>query len=173
MNGENRVKRQRLPLLRPDGPQTGSGNPKVGSLPVRSRLTGLLSRRNTASHRCVSGTGTGRSPSARSRSGTGAPRFSPPFEKSCKWKNGAARRAAPCHHKRTAMTTYGGITHIRWKGRSALASSQPACASSPVFRCVSYAFFENLSRGEAVQSLFTLASAAKPGQRAKIRRGAS
>ena len=38
----------------------------------RSRLPGLLSRRNTASHRCFSGPDPGRSPSARSRWSRGA-----------------------------------------------------------------------------------------------------
>ena len=34
------------------------------------------------------------------------------------------------------MTSYGGITRIRLKGRSLITSSQPAVTSSPVFEIV-------------------------------------
>ena len=91
--GENGDPRQRLPLA---GQGTGGYTSACGEM--RSRLTGLLSRRNTASHRCLAGPDPGRSPSARSRMARGAgKRFSlhAPFSK--EWKNGggptwAARR---------------------------------------------------------------------------------
>ncbi len=67
MAGRKRRSRQRLPLAwqGTDGHTSACGE-------VRSRLTGLLSRRNTASHRCLAGPDPGRSPSARSRK-TGVP----------------------------------------------------------------------------------------------------
>ena len=94
--GENGDPRQRLPLA---GQGTGGYTSACGEM--RSRLTGLLSRRNTASHRCLAGPDPGRSPSARSRMARGAgKRFSlhAPFSK--EWKNGggptwAARRVRP------------------------------------------------------------------------------
>ena len=93
--GENGDPRQRLLLA---GQGTGGYTSACGEM--RSRLTGLLSRRNTASHRCLAGPDPGRSPSARSRMARGAgKRFSlhAPFSK--EWKNGggptwAARRVS-------------------------------------------------------------------------------
>ena len=51
----------------------------------------------------------------------------------------------PPVEKLRTMTSYGGITRIRLKGRSWMTSSQPACTSSPVFVCKSiiYRFFHN------------------------------
>ena len=43
----------------------------------------------------------------------------------------------PPVEKLRTMTSYGGITRIRLKGRSWITSSQPACTSSPVFVCKS------------------------------------
>ena len=93
--GENGDPRQRLLLA---GQGTGGYTSACGEM--RSRLTGLLSRRNTASHRCLAGPDPGRSPSARSRMARGAgKRFSLPAPFSIEWKNGggptwAARRVS-------------------------------------------------------------------------------
>ena len=43
----------------------------------------------------------------------------------------------PPIEKLRMMTSYGGITRIRLKGRSSITSSQPARTSSPVFICKS------------------------------------
>ena len=84
----------------------------------RSRLAGLLSRRNTASHRCLLGPDPGRSPSVRSRFFTGTPGFFHiPPEKSGYTKNGggpkrtaSAKSAYDCGKRPS-----GGMTRIRLK----------------------------------------------------------
>ena len=77
---------------------------------IRSRLTGLLSRRNTASHRCYT----------RHRA---LPLCPPRFHRGCRItilckrvKN--RRHLIGCLRKKQIMTSYGGIIRIRLKGRS-------------------------------------------------------
>jgi hypothetical protein len=51
----------------------------------------------------------------------------------------------PPVEKLRTMTSYGGITRIRLKGRSWMTSSQPADTSSPVFicKCIIYLLMNN------------------------------
>ena len=78
----------------------------------RSRLAGLLSRRNTASHRCIIGPNPGRSPSVRSRPQPGRHGrvFSPSLSKV--YKKTADPMGVPPDWN-NQMTSYGGMTHIR------------------------------------------------------------
>ena len=116
MDGENRVRRQRFPLLSAVRPKIRGQGGADARPAVRSRLAGLLSRRNTASHRCAVDPGTGRSPSARSRTGRDVRGFPPPFRKELV-------KTGPPHgqprFQQQITTTYGGITHIRLEGRGA------------------------------------------------------
>ena len=89
----------------------------------RSKLAGFLSRRNTASHRCIQFRGTGRSPSAAPSPGTDGPQ-SPGFTSfSIQQKNGCANFDASAFFR---THPYVGITQIRFLGRSWMTPSQPA-----------------------------------------------
>ena len=131
-NGWGKPRRQAAipPICRPFGRKQGYRGGAGARPAVRSRLTGLLSRRNTASHRCAVDPDTGRSPSVRSRPGRDVRGFLLLSETS-------ASKTGPPHgqprFQSFVMTTYGGITHIRLRGSRRSASSQPAAASSPVF----------------------------------------
>ena len=108
---------------------------------VRSRLTGLLSRRNTASHRCSPGPGTGRSPSARSRPKAGAPALPPSLFET--WSLQSKRghpMGAPVHllPGRAGLLPTVALPTSGERVEAMSASSQPAPASSPVL-CPHYA----------------------------------
>ena len=89
----------------------------------RSKLTGFLSRRNTASHRIFT----------RLRALPLSPPQMwfcfPPFPKDKKQEN--TFWASSCK-KSLCMTSYDGIIRIRLKGRSSITSSQPVTTSSPL-----------------------------------------
>ena len=118
----------------------------------RSRLTGLLSRRNTASHRCH--TGPGRSPSA--RHGLTVDAHFPPF---CP---GVQNQETPVGmspgHNKFHMTPYGGMIRIRFKGRSDTASSQLASQAPLCFDCIC----DNTPNVSKMQWFFTQGSPGRP-----------
>ena len=124
------------------GKQSGSDLQKVQRDTLcRSRLAGLLSRRNTASHRCKYGSG--RSPSTVLRDG-GAPCFSCLHLPSClKEKSGPygqPRKGKAA--KRPRYASYGGIVHVRYKGQGA-AFSQPVGSPDLWFHYTSKIFNVN------------------------------
>ena len=100
----------------------------------RSRLAGLLSRRNTASHRCVFGPGTGRSPSARSRK-TGAPQvfsLTHPFFKEVE------------HGKATGPRRFCIAMSLRWHYPHQVKGSErllPLSPKAPLFSAKYYCIF--------------------------------
>ena len=129
MSGREKTKdAQRFPLA-----WQGTGVHSACGWKLRSRLPGLLSRRNTASHRCVFGPDTGRSPSVRSRF-PGTPLSSPatrPFpSKSSFWHQKNRRTQGP--RRSSDVTSCIGIARIRFGGSKRDASSQP-CGSPVVF----------------------------------------
>ena len=97
----------------------------------RSRLTGLLSRRNTASHRSHRTQGAPPSPPRPARNG--AHILSPVCL--CVCASAQQKTEAPdgASEKNHSLTSYGGITRIRFKGRSLRTSSQPATQAPPFF----------------------------------------
>lgn len=96
----------------------------------RSRLTGLLSRRNTASHRCH--TRPRALPLSPPRTYRGCP-FSPLLSRCTKPGDtcGDVSWSQWFH-----MTPYGGMIRIRFKGRSDTASSQLASQAPLCFDCI-------------------------------------
>ena len=91
----------------------------------RSRLNGLLSRRNTASHRCFSARAQGAPPP----SGTGQrPERRIIFPRTASFREYREKEKAPPRELLTSHTPYVGIIRIRLRVE-AKASSQPgACA---------------------------------------------
>ena len=118
-------------------PPHGPTAPRVtGVHGGRSKLAGFLSRRNTASHRgrCK---GPGRSPSA-----SGFWWRISSFPQKIK----AGCDGQPCKKKTILSPSYGGMIHIRSKGRSA-ALPLSRVSGSPVLYQVWYTFGAGLSRG--------------------------
>ena len=113
-------------------------------------LTGILSRRNTASHRVFS----------RLR----ALPLSPPQMWICsllsqKIKKQENTFSASSCKKSLCMTSYDGIIRIRLKGRSWITSSQPADTSSPDFiRSFLYPLFRKISRGLKKSIIFIVSN---------------
>lgn len=114
-----RQAQRRFPVNRYE--QTDCPHANSHSLKGRSRLTGLLSRRNTASHRCYI-LDTGRSPSACH----GLSRAYRLHILSMSFWIKKWRRLIWRLQKNHCMTSYDGIIRIRLKGRSLVTSSQPA-----------------------------------------------
>ena len=94
----------------------------------RSRLAGLLSRRNTASHRCYYKT-QGAPPLSAAVISRNSPSAS--LQKSAK-KQETPDEVSP---KKQFYTSYGGIIRIRLRVEVKMTSSQPAI-QAPLFCCI-------------------------------------
>jgi hypothetical protein len=159
--GAHRVFHAAIAPLSPDPPISGKARRPIGSKratrlpPIRSRLTGLLSRRNTASHRCIFWPGHRALPlcPAPAYKSPGRPRYpSHPFQEVSDYnKRGHPNWVAPYR-----MQLHGSL---RWHyphqvgGSKRLASSQPAAASSPVFAAIIPLSPSTVKRGPGIRAV--------------------